>query len=316
MRIITLSEIQNIINRISVETLITNQESGFVAYSQGMSTIPPVGHLEFRDPPGECHIKYGCMSGHDIFVIKVATGFYKNAKAGLSSGDGLVLVFSGKAGMIETIIFDQGYLTNIRTAIAGLITAKYLAPKQIYGIGIFGTGHQAKLQLQYLKTDLKTINCRDVWVWGRSLDRLQLYQKEMEHLGLNIRLTTSDEEVVQNCNLIITTTASRQPIFSADLLQAGTHITAVGADGPGKQELDPQIFKRADICVVDSVKQCFEYGDISYAIKEQLIPESKPIELGKIISEPTLGRGNDEQITVADLTGIAVQDIKMAALVN
>jgi ornithine cyclodeaminase len=316
MNIIPLTKIQDIIDRTAIETLVQSQESGFISYSQGKSVVPPVGHLQFSNPPGECHIKYGHIITDDLFVIKVATGFYHNLVAGLSNGDGLILVFSAKTGLLKTILLDEGYLTNIRTALAGLIAAKYLAPKKIYGIGIFGTGCQAKLQLKYLQAGLKNFNCQNIWIWGRSKDKLQTYRQDIEPLGLDVQLTTNIEDITENCNLLITTTASKQPILTAALIQPGTHITAIGADSPGKQELDPQIVKQADICVVDSISQCFEYGDISYSVKEQLIDKSKVVELGNIISNPMLRRNNDQQITIADLTGVAVQDIKIATLIN
>jgi ornithine cyclodeaminase len=315
VKIINLPKIQEILNQISIEALVKNQESAFVSYSQGLAKIPPVGYLEFLNPPGDCHIKYGYTSDEDIFAIKIATGFYNNVGTGLPSGDGLILVFSSKTGLLKTILLDEGYLTNIRTALAGLIAAQYLAPKNICGIGIFGTGCQAKLQLQYLKAGLN-IDCQNIWVWGRSINKLQTYRQEIEPLNLNIHLTTNVEEVMSNCNLIITTTASKKPIFGADMVQPGTHITAVGADSPGKQELDPQIFKQADLCIVDSISQCSEHGDISYAVKEHLIDKSKAVELGKVILSPSLGRTNEQQLTVADLTGIAAQDIKMATLID
>jgi ornithine cyclodeaminase len=96
VKIITLPEIQDAISKTNIETLIANQESAFVSYSQGMSVVPPVGHLDFVNPPGECHIKYGYIISEDTFAIKVATGFYHNVLTGLPSGDGLILLFNAK----------------------------------------------------------------------------------------------------------------------------------------------------------------------------------------------------------------------------
>jgi ornithine cyclodeaminase len=249
------------------------------------------------------------INGDDTFTIKIATGFYDNPKLGLPSGNGLMLVFSSKTGKLHAILQDQGYLTEIRTAIAGLIAAKYLGPKTIISIGILGTGMQARLQLQFLK---HIISCKNVMVWGRTQDKLAAYKKEMETEGFTIQTTLDAKDVASSCNLIVTTTPATQPILMADWIQPGTHITAVGCDSKDKQELDAALFAKADICAVDAKSQCAQYGDAHHAIAAAFITELDLVELGQIIANPSLGRTHDEQITIADLTGVAIQDIQIA----
>ncbi len=308
-RIVLPEQIKNVLDPLQV---IRALEEGFVAYSEGRVNVPPVGHLYFQDPPGDCHIKYGCVPGDETFVVKVATGFYRNPEIGLPSSNGLMLVFSQKTGSPEAVLHDQGWLTDARTAAAGAIAAKYLALRRPARIGIVGTGTQARMQLQWLAY---VIDCREVTVWGRSATRTEKYRQDMATSGFSIKAVSEIEQLCSECDLIVTTTASRRPILRAEHLRSGMHVTAVGADGDGKQELDAGIFARADICVVDSLSQCSDYGDSSFALKEGIIAQDKFIELGRVMHDPALRRQNDAQITVADLTGVAVQDIQIAQLV-
>jgi len=179
-------------------------------------------------------------------------------------------------------------------------------------IGIVGTGTQARLQLDYLR---QIISARDVLVWGRGDEQLRHYQNDMEKQGFHVETTLDSAEILKTCNLVVTTTPATEPLLHARDLQPGTHITAVGSDTPLKQELDAAILKRADLVVVDSISQCLERGETHQAIKAKQITPEKLIELGDIIAKKASGRTADTQITVADLTGVAVQDIKIAEAV-
>jgi ornithine cyclodeaminase len=257
------------------------------------------------------HIKYGYITGDDYYVIKIASGFFENPKLDLPSSNGLMLVFSQKTGTLEALLLDEGHLTDIRTAVAGAITAKYLAPSSIERIGIVGTGVQARLQLEYLAP---VTDCRDVLVWGRGDDKLSAYEQDMTAEGFKVATTTDADDIIASCNLIVTTTAATSPILSGPV-QFGTHITAVGSDTHDKQELHAGILKGADVVVADSISQCLERGEIYQALKSNAITESDLVELGSIIAGDAVGRKSDEQITVADLTGVAVQDIQISKAV-
>ena len=149
MKIVNLEKIKEIVADIDLLPLI---EEGFVKYSMGLTVVPPVGELLFDNPPGDVHIKYGYIMGDDYFVIKIASGFYENPKLGIPSGSGMMLLFNQKTGGPVGGLFDRGYLTDVRTGVAGAIAAKYLAPRKIGRIGIVGTGTQARLQLVHLKS--------------------------------------------------------------------------------------------------------------------------------------------------------------------
>ena len=289
------------------EELIAAVKEGFIAYSQGKVVVPPVGQLLFEDPPGDCHIKYGYVIGDSTFTIKVATGFYRNSELGISSSNGVILVFSTKTGQLITILDDGGFLTDARTAAAGAVAAKLLAPLEVPCIGIIGTGIQGKLQLDYLRHVLPT---RRAMVWARSTTSAESYKVD----GFEIEIASSIASLASSCNLIVTTTPSHHWLLAASDVCPGTHITAVGSDGGGKQELDPQLFAKAKVCAVDSRKQCVEYGDSSYAIKQGLIAANNLIEIGDIAQNPGLGHRSESDITIADLTGVAIQDIQAAKL--
>ena len=164
MKVLDLNTIKK---HLDISKIIQEIEKGFVSFSQGQATVPPVGHLGFAK--GDCHIKYGYIEDDDYFVIKVASGFHDNAKMSLPTSSGLMLICSATTGFPEALLEDEGHLTDVRTAMAGLIAAKYLAPKEIKGIGIVGTGIQARLQLEYLK---HITSCKQVFVWNHRPDSI------------------------------------------------------------------------------------------------------------------------------------------------
>jgi ornithine cyclodeaminase len=307
MKILDRKEILSLLPKVS---LVEQIEEGFVKYSQGLSNVPPVGELIFEDPPGDVHIKYGYLNGDDFYVIKIASGFYDNPRLGLSSSDGLMLLFGRRTGELQAVLLDRGLLTDIRTAVAGAIAAKHLAPKNVQKIGIVGTGIQAKLQLQYLSLVTK---CRDVQVWGRNSRHVDDYVSEMARHGYAVSPAASASALLQECNLIVTTTPAKSPVLeSAGTLPGGLHITAVGADAADKRELGPNLFRRADVVVADSVSQCLERGEIHHAVDEGLVDRDAVVELGSVIAGDAPGRTTDAEVSIADLTGVAVQDIQIA----
>jgi ornithine cyclodeaminase len=298
----------------ALETIdpIQSIEEGFVAYSEGKVVVPPVGEMIFENPPGDTHIKYGYIRDDDYYVIKIASGFYDNIKLGLPTGMGMMLVFNQKTGEPLCFLLDECYLTDVRTAAAGAVVAKYLAPKQVDRIGIFGSGVQGRMQLLYLKS---IIPCSDVVVWDLYEEKLKEYKKYMEPKGYTVHTTLDAAEVASSCNLIVTATPSEKPLLSVDDIREGTHITAMGSDTPDKIELDPKILDKADLVVADSIEQCLSRGEIFQAIKAGFLEKDKVVELGHVIAGRASRRTSEEQITVADLTGVAIQDIQISKAV-
>ena len=309
MRIVSLEEIKVVLPKID---LMQEIETGFSAYSNGEVVVPPVGELNFDNPPGDVHIKYGYIQDDDVYVIKIASGFYQNKLLGLSNGQGMMLVFDQKSGKPIGLLQDEGYLTDVRTAVAGAICAKYLAPKNIEAIGIIGTGVQARMQLEYLK---RVTDCKSAIVWGRSESALDQYKTIMADSGFIIQTTMALEQVTDNCNLIITCTASEKPIIRKDHVTGNVHITAMGSDTPNKQELGSNVLSKADLVIADSRSQCEVRGEIHHAIRNNAMSIDPIVELGEIINGDRQGRTASSGITVADLTGVAVQDIQISKAV-
>ena len=296
-----------ILEVIRASEVITAMEQAFVAYSRGEAVVPPVGQLDFENPPGDCHIKYGFLKRGKTFTVKIATGFWENPKRGLPSSNGVVLVFSSQTGELLTIFQDEGLLTDLRTAAAGAVAARYLAPAQIDCIAIIGAGLQARLQLEYLRD---VTACRRVKLWARSAQKA----RDFDVAGFEIEVCASPARAVAGAQLVVTTTASHEWLIGAGDIAPGTHITALGADGGGKQELDPKLFTLAKVRAVDSVAQCSLYGDSAAALEQGWIAREDLVELGQLIQHGQLGRQSPADLTIADLTGVAVQDIAIAEL--
>tara|TARA_B100001750_G_scaffold43730_1_gene31937 strand:- start:10152 stop:11108 length:957 start_codon:yes stop_codon:yes gene_type:complete len=310
MHVFGLEQIKQVLPDLDLFPLI---KDGFKAYSSGRTVVPPVGELIFDDPPGDVHIKYGYIKGDDYFVIKIASGFYENSELGAASSQGgMMLLFDQYTGREKGVLVDECHLTNVRTAVAGAICAEALAPGQVRSIGVLGTGVQARMQVSYLSTVTK---CRQVKVWGRNEQKMFKYQNEMRKEGWQVETCTDPGYVAASCDLIITATPTKTPLLRDIDVSKGTHITAMGSDSPGKQELETGILEKADLIVADSILQCRERGEIVHGLSEGVINEKDIIELGAILDEKASGRTSDDQITIADLTGVAVQDIQIAKAV-
>jgi len=307
LKIAPLSRIKEVLPFLD---LIPAIEEGFVAYSSGRAVVPPVGELILEK--GEVHIKSGYIQGEEFYVVKIASGFYKNPSLGLPSGNGCMLLFKQQTGEPAGILLDEGHLTDVRTAAAGAVAAKYCAPRNVERIGIVGAGVQARLQLDWLA---KIRACRNVLVWGLETAELEKYKRDMEPRGFSVEATLDASAILKTCNVVVTATPSKTPLLSAADLRPGTHITAVGSDTPDKQELDPAILRKADLIVADSLPQCRLRGEIHKALESGYIEEGRCVEIGAIIAGRAKGRTSDNQITVVDLTGVAVQDIKIATAV-
>lgn len=302
MKIYKLDEIKSVLSKVD---MVEEIEKGFKAYSRGEVVVPPIGEMHFDNPPGDVHIKYGYVKNEDRYVIKIASGFPQNMKHSLPNGNGMMLVFNQKTGQPVALLQDEGLLTDIRTAVAGAICAKYLAPKKVRHIGIVGTGVQAEMQLKYLGG---YVDCWSTIVWGRSESSLNNYKSRLSESGYQIETTQDIDILIEKSQLIITATSSETPLITR--VNPGTHITAMGSDTVEKQELDTSLIKKADVVVADSKSQCEERGEIHQAMKSGYNLENV-IELGEIIAGDKQGRTSEDQVTVSDLTGVAVQDIQI-----
>jgi ornithine cyclodeaminase len=307
-KVVPLDQILTALPHIDV---IGEIERGFVALSEGRVEVPPVGELLFPEENGELHIKYGVVRGDDVFVVKLATGFFNNPKLGLPPFSGCMLVLSAKTGEVLYVLLEEGELTNHRTAAAGAVAARHMMPPRLEVIGVCGSGVQARLQVDYLR---RVTQCRTLILWARDTERGAQAVRDIADMGFSARLAASPEEVAASAQLIVTTTAAHEPYLLARDIKPGTHITAMGSDTPDKNELDPAILARAALVVADSIPQCLLRGEIRAAIAAGVLRREDVIELGDVIAG-TARRRSPDDITVADLTGVAVQDIMIAKAV-
>jgi len=223
------------------------------------------------------------------------------------------VVFSARTGLVEAVLLDNGYLTDVRTAAAGAVAAKWLAREDAGRVGIVGAGVQARLQLEAL-TLVREVG--EVEVWARNADRAAAFAADMERrLGLPVAPVESLEGLVRDSAIVVTTTPSKDPLIAADWLHPGLHITAMGSDAGYKNELAPGVVAAADLYVPDRRSQCAVLGELHHAIAAGAVPADADFpELGQIVAGQAPGRSGAGQVTVCDLTGTGVQDTAIATL--
>jgi len=209
-------------------------------------------------------------------------------------------------------IMDGTHITNMRTGAAGGIAAKYLARRNSKVIGIVGAGAQARTQLLALNEVFKI---EEVRICARTIVECEKFVRDMEYLGLKFFIKNNVKEAVEGCDILVTATPVTQPIVKNEWITAGMHINAIGADAPGKEELDPEILRRAKV-VVDDYEQACHYGELNVPFSKGIFRrEQIYAELGEIIAGKKAGRTSDEEMTVFDSTGLAIQDLAAATLV-
>jgi ornithine cyclodeaminase/alanine dehydrogenase-like protein (mu-crystallin family) len=281
------------------------------ALSTGRATLPAPSDLDLPHALGEMHVKGAYLHGSPYFSYKAASGFYGNPARGLPVTSGLNLVFDARTGLLRVVILDNGYLTELRTGAAGALAAQLLAKDDVDVAGLLGSGGQARYQLAAL---LEIRAPATVLVHSRNSGSAAHFAAETrDKYGLDVRVVASAEELVKSCDLLITTTPAREPVVRAQWLHPGMHITAVGADLPAKQELEAEALARADKLVVDARSQAAASGELHHALAAGVLDHSSVhAELGEVVAGLRPGRERDDEITIADLTGLGVQDAAVA----
>ena len=292
------------------EQLIPIIEDAFKNLAQGKTTMPPILRLDIEKYHGETDVKAAYIEGLDSYAVKVASAFFNNPKLGLQSSTGLMILLDSQTGFIKSVLLDKGYLTDVRTAIAGAIAAKHLSNHDSTKAGIIGAGLQAKLQLEAL-TLVRKINT--AYIWSRDSFKTNKFVEQINNLNVNLEVCSSAEEVLQKSEIVVTTTPSKSPLIKSNWLKKGLHITAMGSDAEQKNELDPLIIKQCDLYVPDSVSQTGILGELHHALEKNIVSSDYNYdELGNVILNSNLGRKSKDDITVCDLTGTGVQDTAIA----
>ena len=311
MRTLALPEIRA---ALVYPEVIDRMRDAVIAYSRGECEMPMPMHLDI-EPGAEVHIKSSYRHGGRHFALKIASTFPGNTARSLPTGNGMMLLSSAETGEPELFLADAGHLTDVRTAAVAAMAARELGRTDT-SIGILGTGIQARLQAQL---HAEVLDLQQVWLWGRHAEHAARCADDILVLlpRVEVVLAVSPENVAQQTRLIVTATASREPLLRIDDLRPGTHISAVGSDSPGKHELDPEILRRAAVLLVDSLPQCEKLGELQHAPDAR----DRAIELGSFCvrparaSAPPARAGREAHLTVCDFTGLGAEDLFIAEYV-
>ena len=293
--------------RVAVDAM----REAFRADGDGRAHVPAVINLDVPAHRGEFHVKTALIDGVPYIAVKIASGFYDNPAKGLPSGSGLMAVFDAATGLPAALLLDNGFLTDIRTGAAGAVAAEVLAPREFATAGVIGSGLQARYQIRCLR---QVRPFSRIVAWSPDRTHLDVYVREMQADGYQAEAAASPEAVCRAADVIITATPAKAPLVRAEWLRPGHHVTALGSDSPGKQELDAACLARADLVVVDRLTQCAAFGELRHALDAGLLrPDRVHAELGEIVAGMKPGRTSDAQITIADLTGVGFQDTAIAS---
>ena len=290
-------------------------ERAFASLAGGDVVMPPILSMAIAPFNGEVDVKTAFVPGIDSFAIKISPGFFDNPKIGLPSTSVLMVLFSARTGMLEALLLDNGYLTDVRTAAAGAVAARHLAAADASTACILGAGAQGKLQLKALCL-VRPIE--SATIWARDPEKAAAAAIELTaELGMEVTAASDLASAVSAADVVVTTTPSSKPILQAEWLRPGQHVTAMGSDQDHKNELDPACIARADLYVPDRLSQTRGLGELRSAIAAGVAaPDDEFAELGMIVAGKARGRPSDSAITIADLTGTGIQDTAIATFAS
>lgn len=293
MKIFNLDQIQKSINITKdLEALINSQKAAFIDYSSGLYDVPAPMQFIFSGPRSDCHIKGGYKQGSKNFVIKIAG----SSRFG---NNGEILVFDVESCELKVILQDKGFLTTLRTAILAIIVVD-LVPWEPKNIGIIGSGNLAKQLYELARAKYPKTN---ILLYARN---------KVKASAIGDLVCDSAEDLVEKCDVVFTTTSSLEPIIYAIPESGHIAIIGLGSDDEHKSEISPQLFKTADMVIVDSKLQAEKFGDVSRALKAGIIAEDWRMELGELLKS---GVAENIKTIIADFSGIGAQDVAMAEFV-
>lgn len=299
MRIFTREEIVAALDETAALAAV---ERAIIAFAAGQAQSGDAGHFSFP-APGDAHVKVAHLAGEEVFALKVSASFYGNPAKGLSSSQGFSAVMSATTGEALALFADGGWLTDVRTAMAGAIAARAIGYRG-GTLGIVGAGIQARMQAEMIRRHL---GADRVLIWGRDPAKARALAVEIggEPCG-------DLADLVGASDLLVTTTPSTEWLIDDAWVRPGTRIVAVGSDGGGKRELDPRILGRATV-IADLLDKCLENGEAGWAVRAGLLAADAIIPLGELLANAHVFAA--DEIVVADLTGLPVQDAAIAGAV-
>ena len=306
MKVVSLAELQAAVNLEEMRDVV---RASFIAAAHGRGVLPGVLHLDLGEPRGDLHVKGGWLTEQPTFAIKVTGAFAGAAAVGLPPRQGLSSAFDADTGTPIALLLDDGWLTEMRTGAAGAAAIEHLAPSQVHTLALIGAGSQARHQAH---AALRVRSPDRVLVWARRPDAAARLVDELQRThGLAAHAVASAAAAVTAADVVITATPARAPLLHAADLPNDVLIIAVGADTPGKQELDPTILAHPSRMIVDDRSQCATQGELQHAIAADLLTADDPLVLGELLAAPA---SVIPGWTVVDLTGLGVQDAAAAQL--
>ncbi len=310
-----------VLTEAQVRTLLPPAEAldvvreAMIAQARGKVSKPAPWHLEVpaadASVHGEVHVKGAYVHDASHYTVKLATGFFGNRELGIPVSSGLSVIADATTGFPTVIALDNGYLTDVRTGAAGALAAQVLSRIDSHRVALIGPGHQADYQLRAL---LQVRNPRELVVHGRDRARAKAFARRAQALhSWEVQVAADSEEAVRRADIIITVTPSRAPYLHGEWIKPGAHITAVGSDMEGKQELHLSALRRAAVVAADDPDQCLHIGELQHAAKVGITDTLNIEALGDVLAGLHPGRSSETEITIADLTGLGAQDAAMGA---
>ncbi len=311
--LLTDSEIRPL---LSMDEVMEAVEEAFKEKGLGYAQMPAKPYLFYTRYDGDLRMMSSYLERLNISAVKVVNSHPNNpARSKLPTVMATIILIDPKNGA-PLAIMGGTLITAMRTGAAGGIAAKYLARKDSRIVGLVGAGTQARTQLAALLALYGRLE--EVRVWSRTLSTREKYASEMRvSYGDRARITLVDNvrEAVEGVDILVTTTPSREPLISDKWVSKGTHITCIGADAPGKEELDPSILKRAKI-VVDDWEQASHGGEINVPLAKGVITKEDIWgDICEIVAGLKPGRTSPDEVTIFTSTGLAIQDAAAAKLV-
>ncbi|HCQ64956.1 MAG TPA: ornithine cyclodeaminase family protein [Rhodobacteraceae bacterium] len=309
IRIVTEAELRRAVT-MDLDT-VEVVERAFAALATGGVSMPPTLSMPFAGGEGAVDVETALIDGLQSYAVKILSGLRDTPDLRRPGRDGLVVQFSAETGAVEAVFLDNGYLTDLRTAAAGAVAARYLAPEDVTTAGVIGAGPQASLQIKAARL---VRSFERVLVYGRNPHNAAACAADLAaSLDVEVEVTTDPEVLVKRSQLVVTATSEQAPVLKAAWLHKELHVTAVGTDQLNRNEIEAAGLVRADLYVCDRVDQCATAGELRAAREAGLFTDEAPPELGDIVTGRRPGRRSPAEITICDLAGTGAQDTAIAA---
>jgi len=290
---------ENVLAAVSPERDVEAVREGFIAYAKGEWTMPPKIYVAAY-PNGDFRAMPAIGAGHA--TLKWVTSFPVNLERGLPTVKAIVLVSDAETGM-PVAVLEGSALTALRTGAAAVLAAETLGRRKAKTVAVIGAGVNGKATARTFLA-----RGREVMIWDLDSERARAAAEE---LGATV---AADREEALAADIVATVTPAYEPLISESFLRPGQHVSLMGADGPGKCEIDPREIARTHV-FCDEWAQASHAGELQHSVREHLVKREQVTQLGDVLAGLAPGRANGKEITTFDSTGLAIQDLALALAV-